>query len=495
MLLSELLYEGEYKTKARPREISFRKIVFDTRRLTPDALFVVLPGRKNDPLALLIRAEYRPVALLLPEGIRMPDVLRDIPAIYVKNTHETLALLYSRQYGSPERKLKICGVTGTVGKSSTAEMLYRILRKNGFHTALIGSIHCLFDEREIPLPERAESMTTPEADVLYPLLSELAALGAEYVVMEVSSQALALGRCAPIRFRLAIFTNLSQEHLDFHGDMESYFTAKAKLFQSTELSIIATDEPYGEQMKQAAVGRVVTVGTRECDDYRASDVRIGKEACYTLSENGLCLPVRVPIPASFTVQNSLLAYAAARELSILPLDITRALSEIGMISGRMEKLELSAFSLPYSVVIDYAHTPYALEALLRTAQLSCKGRILLVFGCGGDRDRSKRKEMGRIAERYADLVFLTSDNSRYENENAIIAEIQSGMTDTALSRVIPDRRAAIAAALDEAAEEDLVLLVGKGHERYIEIGNRILPLDEREVVRHHLLQRKGDETE
>ncbi len=495
MLLSDLLNEEEYRAKLKGSAISFRKIVFDTRRLSPDALFVVLPGRKNDPLFLLTKASCRPAAIVLPEGLRLPEELSGIPAIYVKNTHETLAFLYSRQYGSPEKRLKICGVTGTAGKSSTAEMLYRILRKKGLHTALIGSIHCLFDDREVSLPTRAESMTTPEADVLYPLLSELLALGAEYVVMEVSSQALALGRCAPIRFRLAIFTNLSPEHLDFHNNMEAYFEAKARLFQSTEASIIASGDPYGDRMKKTASGKVVSVGKERHDDYQAAEIRIDKETYYTLSEEGLCLPIRVPIPASFTVQNSLLAYAAARELGLYPLEIAEALSHICMISGRMEKMNLSEFDVPFSVLIDYAHTPIALETLLKTAREQAKGRILLVFGCGGDRDKSKRSVMGAIAEKYADLVFLTSDNSRNENGSAILEEIKSGMSEDFSPYVIPNREEAICRALDEAQKDDLILLVGKGHERYLIIGEELFPLDEREIVRKHLLLRKGAETE
>ncbi len=495
MNLSELLYPHEYTGHESASCITFSNLVFDTRRWVADCVFVALRGRHADPLSILAESGLLPNAIILEKGRTLPSSLSNIPAFYVEEPEETLACLYSRMYGSPEKGMTVIGVTGTAGKSSTAELLYRILRRAGYHTGLIGSIHCLCDDTELPLPERAEALTTPEADVLYPLFSELRARGTRYVVMEVSSQALALGRCAPIRFSIAVFTNLFPEHLDFHGSMEAYFEAKAKLFLKADRAVINIDTSYGRRLAARLGRQARTVGSSEGAMYRAlSPLSSDEGVFYTLSENKRETPIFVPIPGMFTVANSLLAFTAASLLSVPSDVIAGALSETRMILGRMEKLELCEYGCNFHIIIDYAHTGSSLQALLKTVKEMTYRRLILLFGCGGDRDPQKRRVMGRIAEEYADLIILTGDNSRSEKTNAILSEILSGMTGKKHTLVIPDREVAIHRAIDEAGTGDLILLVGKGHETYeiCETGFRVF--DERQVVREYLSLRKEGRT-
>ena len=490
MLLSEILLPNEYRSDFSASDISFTHISFDTRRRKEEDIFVALPGRHADPLLHLARESRPPVAVILENGTELAASLRQIPHFYVENPHATLAHLFSRLSGSPEKALTICGVTGTAGKSSTAELLYRILRENGFHTGLIGSIHCLADNEVLPLPREAEALTTPEADVLYPLLREMRDRGVTHVVMEVSSQALSLERCAPIPFALALFTNLSPEHLDFHGDMEHYFQAKEKLFYAARRSVVNGDSSYGQRLFRALGSRCVRVSIDREAEYTALSPSIGESVAYTLHTGGIALPIRFPMAGRFSVYNSLLAMAGAMELSVSPLVAARALAEARMIFGRMEKLDLSAYHIPFDVMIDYAHTPASLESLLESVRGFTEGRLLLLFGCGGDRDPGKRQKMGEIAEKYADYICITADNSRGESTEGIINEIKSGLTGKKPVFVCPDRREAILHILNEGRAGDMILLVGKGHETYeIRKDGRSF-FDEREVVKDGLILRK-----
>ena len=488
MKLSDILPTSEYEGNISA-STEFTRICHDTRDAADGCLFVVLPGKRCDALSCLLSSGLRPAAVIVKSGTaadRLP-----FPILSVPSPHRTLAFLWSRICGSPERSLRIYGVTGTAGKSSTAEMLYYALKKDGRSVGLIGTISCRANDLVYPDSKDTVTMTTPEPKTLYPLLQNMKEHGVTDVVMEISSQALAQERCAPICFEVAVFTNLSPEHLDYHETMENYFRAKASLFEKARISILNGDDPSSKRLIKYAAGKIVSVSVIKDADYRAASVFIGNTVSYTWVSKCFSTRLCLNIPGVFTVYNSLLAASAAAEAGVLPLAIKEAFSEIRMISGRMEKLDTKRFSIGYSIVIDYAHTPEALRKLLESVRPLVEKRILLVFGCGGDRDRQKRAAMGRIAAKGADLLIITADNSRSENVDAIISDIAKGIPDGCFFRVINERKEAIEAALAEAQCGDLVLLAGKGHEKYEIRGDLLYPFDEREIVYSWLNEREA----
>jgi len=489
MKLSDILPLCEYEGTAST-STEFTRICHDTRDAEDGCLFVALPGKRYDALSCLLASGLRPAAVIVKNGTNTESI--PFPVLSVPSPHKTLAFLWSRICGSPEKSLRIYGVTGTAGKTSTAEMLYYALKKDGRSVGLIGTISCRANDLVYPENEGTVTMTTPEPKILYPLLQDMKERGVTDVVMEISSQALAQERCAPIHFEIAVFTNLSPEHLDYHETMENYFRAKASLFENARISVLNQDDPSFERLTKHASGKVVSVSAVKDADHRAASAFIGNTTCYTWASRCFSTRLSLDIPGVFTVYNSLLAAAAATEAGVLPLVIKKAFSEIRMISGRMEKLDTKRFSIGYSVVIDYAHTPEALRHLLESVRPLAEGRILLVFGCGGDRDRQKRAVMGQIAARHADLLIITADNSRSESVDAIISDIVKGIPDGCFFRVINDRKKAIEAALAEAKDGDLVLLAGKGHEKYEIRGNLLYPFDEREIVYSWLNEREAN---
>ncbi len=491
MQLSDLLYPHEYSTHDNAAEIPVIGIASDTRKMKNGEVFVALPGRKHNALRLLSESSAVPSALVVENDAKIPESLKNIPVFFVSSPHKALAFMYSRLAGSPEKKLSVIGITGTAGKSSTAEMLYRVVSSAGIKTALIGTVHTVIDGQIEERDPDTRTMTTPEPHVLYPLLKRIADCGVTHVIMEVSSQALMLERVAPISFSLAVFTNLSPEHLDFHGTMEAYFLAKARLFASAKVSLINIDDASGKRMLRYAKGKVYTAGILENADFNAAELTFGCVADYTLLAPSCAFRLHLPLPGAFMVYNSLFAAAAALLLDVPPLHIKRCYRDMSMISGRMETLDNSRFSVGFQVMIDYAHTPDALKNLLLAARPLTCGRLILLFGCGGDRDKHKRAAMGNIAEKYADIIILTADNSRSEATRDILTEIQSGIRKYQNICVIPDRKAAIRHALDIAEENDLVLLVGKGHETYEIDQSGMHTFDERSIVTEYLQKKNG----
>ena len=502
MKLSDLLSPGEYTAEREVQDIEISAIVSDTRMLTCGALFVCLRGGKLDAHTLAARAELAGAAAIvaeqdapLPEGIA-------IPVLRVKSTRRALADLHSRFHGCPEREMTLIGVTGTNGKTSTATVLYSILRAAGLHTALIGTAECLYDDKVYTLPTsdngsgRLLTMTTPDPDILYPMLRMMRSAGITHAVMEVSSHALFLEKVAPISYAVGIFTNLSPEHLDFHNDMESYLGAKARLFSQCRIGIFNCDDPYAEKIIEKASCEAVRAGVVWQGDYRATDIELcgTKGTHYTLQAPGLRMRIRTPLPGSFSVYNTLLALTAALRLGIAPNTAANALAAPIHVPGRLERVALGA-GCSFSVFIDYAHTEHALRSLLLTVRAFRKSgeRIVLLFGCGGERDKTKRAPMGKTAEELADCVILTSDNPRTEDPKAILDDILSGMQHPTKHRVILSRRRAIEAAITEAMPGDIILLVGKGHEHYEITASGVHPFDERKIVLSALEKiKKGD---
>ncbi len=472
MKLKDLCRGAGIVCPVHAEECEITGINTSSSRVGVGELFVCIRGLHCDGHDYIDEAIARGAVCILTD--RYASWGEDAGAIVLQcsDTREAVARLYHAWYGFPGEHLKLIGVTGTNGKTSVTHMLRAILEASMYKTGLIGTVGC-FSAGGRPLSvgstNELANMTTPDPDVLYRTLAEMRDDGVEYVVMEVSSHALELQKLAPLSFVAAVFTNLTPEHLDFHKTMENYAAAKAKLLSKSALSVCNADSPYASYMEQHAKGRVVTCTAGERDaDFCAEEIRL--EECgvsYRLRSLRTRLRISCPIAGSFTVMNSMQAAICALELGCSPALIKTVLSSMLPVRGRMERVRLG-FGADFTVLIDYAHTPDALEKLLRTVRTLRKknGKIVLVFGCGGDRDRAKRPIMGAIAARLADRVIVTSDNSRTEDPERIIEEILAGMAQKPPTAMIPERDKAIAFAIQTACAGDIVLLAGKGHEEY-----------------------------
>lgn len=503
MKLSRLLYEGEYTASVSAEDVEITGIASDTRAIRPGCLFICLRGSRFDSHTLLSLLEEKGAAAAIVErGAPIPESIR-IPLFSVASSRTALSFAHSRYHNSPERDLTMIGVTGTNGKTSTATVLYSILRAAGYKVGLIGTAECRYEDRIYTLPEgdeggRLRTMTTPDPDILYPMLRTMKEAGITHVIMEVSSHSLALQKVAPIRYRIGIFTNLSPEHMDFHNSMKSYAAAKAQLFSQCETGIFNCDDPHAEDIISTATCEVHRAGVVWQGDYRATDIELrgSQGITYSYVAPGIRLRIRTPLPGSFSVYNTLLALTAAIELGLSPLSAAEALLTQTAVPGRLERLALTP-GTEFSIFIDYAHTELALRSLLLSVRAfrHAGERIVLLFGCGGDRDKSKRAPMGRVAEELADKVILTSDNCRTEDPKAIIGDILAGMHHPERVCVTVNRRRAIEEAILSAEVGDILLLCGKGHETYEITASGIHPFDERKIVAAALEKRKNGDTE
>ena len=466
------------------REIS--AICVDSRRAVSGCLYICIRGLRTDGHRYIEEAiRNGATAILMQEGSEIPTQ-EDAILLCAKDTRSACAILFDAWYGFPSQKLRFIGVTGTNGKTSVTHMLRHILECSFYRVGLIGTVGCTSAGKAIPMQSHnpLANMTTPDPEDLYPLLAQMAEDGVEYVLMEVTSHALALGKLAPIRFCMAIFTNLTPEHLDCHGDMEHYANTKAMLFEKSECAVINLDSPYAQRMMRHCTGRIRTCGRDGGADYTYESAQVDSQGVsYRLLSQNFNLQIRCPVSGNFTVVNSMQAAIGAIELGIGAGAVKDALASLGGVKGRLERVRLD-FDADFRVFIDYAHTPDALENLLRTAREICpaSGRIVLVFGCGGERDQSKRAPMGRIATDLADWVIVTSDNSRGEDPDTIIEQILLGIKKNNYT-VIPDRSEAIRHAVMTAKSQDIILLAGKGHEEYEITGSGKKPFYEKEIVR------------
>ncbi|MCQ2386116.1 MAG: UDP-N-acetylmuramoyl-L-alanyl-D-glutamate--2,6-diaminopimelate ligase, partial [Clostridia bacterium] len=385
------------------------------------------------------------------------------PHAFTSDARSALSCLLYRFCGNPCQNMTLIGITGTNGKTSTAFILYHLLRQSGLSVGYIGTTGAFCPG----INTDTGTMTTPEPRELYPLLARFRDAGVTHTVMEVSSHALAEKRVAPLHFSLGLFTNLSEEHLDYHSTMEEYFSVKKQLFAIADEAIVNADDSFGERLKNEAACPVTSCGIIYPAENTLTDLYEDGEngSHYTYQEKALSFPVFLPLFGTFQLYNSLLAITAARKIGVSPETIRNSLQTVPAIPGRLEKCDTASYHSPISVFIDYAHTPLAMENCLKTVRRRAKGRVVCVFGAGGDRDRGKRKEMGKIASRYADFSYLTSDNARSEAPEAILEDIVKGFTNQRY-RVIPDRKTAIETALSDLKENDILLLLGKGHETY-----------------------------
>jgi len=467
----------------------------DSRRVRPGDLFVCVPGLTADGHDFAADAGGRGAAALI---VRRPLPLA-VPQLVVPDTRYAAAVAARHFYGNPSARMRVIGVTGTNGKTTTANLIEAILSAAGKKTGLMGTIGVKIGG----VREPAER-TTADAVTLQRTLRRMADAGTEFCVMEASSHALHQERTLGIDFRTAVFTNLTLDHLDYHGTMERYAEAKGLLFarlgnaaedrpEKKKFAVLNIDDPVHARFKEWTAAETITYGFGADADVRAVSVRLsarGTEIAAATFAGDVRLSVR--LLGKFNVYNALAAVAAALAEKIPLSAVKEALERVPGVEGRMEPVECGQ---PFPVLVDYAHTPDGLRSVLDTVNEFARGRVIVVFGCGGDRDRSKRPVMGAIAAEKSHYAVLTSDNPRSEPPEAILAEIEAGYLAAGGSRdryaVIPDRRAAIRKAVEMAEPDDVVLIAGKGHETYQIIGSETLPFDDRLVAREAILGRAG----
>lgn len=458
---------------------------YDSRLVQPGDLFVAISGFKHDGHHFVSQARENGAAAVLVERF-LPDL--DLPQVVVNDTRHALGIVAANFYQHPARKLKVLGVTGTNGKTTTTYLVKSILEQAGWKVGLIGTIQILLGSRALEA-----SRTTPESLDLQRLLAQMVAEGVDYVVMEVSSHALELQRTAGLPFAGAAFTNLSQDHLDFHPTMEDYFAAKAKLFSALQgAAVINGDDPWGARLLQFCPEPRFSYGVEHPADFLASKIQLENVGVsYILECRAGQIPIGMKLTGHFNVYNSLAAAALCFSQGASLEQIKAGLEAVGGVPGRFQRIE-NGHGL--NIIVDYAHTPAGLENILRSARaLVSQGRIILVFGAGGDRDQAKRPLMGAVAAELADEVIITSDNPRSEDPGAICSSMEKGLLtkNPHVHYLIElNRREAIRRAVAMATPDDLVIIAGKGHETYQEFAGRRVHFDDGEEVRRAIKELK-----
>ncbi len=457
-------------------DVQVKFITADSRKVTDGTVFVCIAGSRFDGHSV--------AAEMLEKGAVCVVCERDLGLknqIIVDNTRAAMSIICANFFGNPASRLKLIGITGTNGKTTTAFLIKDMLEKMGKKTGLIGTVKNMAGDKEFPA-----ALTTPESYELHSLFAEMVREGCEYCVMEVSSQALAQYRVEGLRFAAGVFTNLTRDHLDYHGTFENYEQAKAMLFTVSDICILNIDDERAMSMMRNSDGRMVTYSVNQNEsDYTAKCIRYKNDGIeYELVTIGYVERVKVGIPGEFTVYNSM---AAAVTLIELGFDFSEVLFALSLCKGVKGRIEVVPTDTPYTVIIDYAHTPDGLENIISSLRKIAKGRIITVFGCGGDRDRTKRPIMGEIAAKLSDVVVVTSDNPRTEDPEAILNDILEGIRGNKTKKIVEvNRTKAIELALNEAEENDIILLAGKGHETYQIIGTEKHHYDEREIVKELL---------
>ena len=486
--MTKLLDALEEKRIVGPAPTTVTGLTADSRRVTTGDCFVAVPGFKQDARRFVPDAVARGARLVVTEGEAL-DVR--VCQVLVPSTRLALPRLADAFHGHPSGALTVVGITGTNGKTTTSYLVDALLRAKGLRTGVIGTIQYVV-AGEI----RPAGQTTPEAIELQEMLAAMQDAGVGGCAMEVSSHALALSRADRIDFDVAVFTNLTQDHLDFHGTFDEYRQAKRRLFELTARSpkpartaVVNADDASGEAMVRGLDLRVLRFGLSPSATIRAVEHSSSFDGIrMRVTTPAGALQIASPLVGEHNVMNLLGAVGVGLALDLDPARIAAALSRVGSVPGRFEQVQAGQ---PFLVVVDYAHTPDALERVLATARKLTSARLGVVFGCGGDRDRTKRPIMGEIAARQADMVWITSDNPRSERPESIIDEIVVGARRAGVGAhaAMPDRAAAIRAALGWARAGDVVVIAGKGHETYQIVGADVLPFDDRDVARAILTER------
>jgi UDP-N-acetylmuramoyl-L-alanyl-D-glutamate--2,6-diaminopimelate ligase len=483
------LFEGADASISAPLgDLEIRQVACDSRKVRPRALFFALHGAKADGNAFVRDAVARGAIAIASEEAAPPALPASVAWIQVREARKALAITAANFFGHPANALQLVAVTGTNGKTTTASLVDAIIKASGAKTGLFGTI-----AYHTPLGEYPAPNTTPESVDLQGFLAEIRDAGGRYAVLEASSHSLAMDRLWGCQFAAAIFTNLTREHMDYHKTFEEYFAAKRRLFEGTgagvpEVAIVNADDEYSKRLTGIAK-KTVTYGLES-----SADITTKK---FHLSANGLTFTAQTPkgkiqvassLVGRINVYNILAAIGAAQALGLSNETIESGIRNLENVSGRFQRIDRGQ---PFLVIVDYAHTDDALENLIRTArELNPKGRIITLFACGGEKDRTKRPVMGEVTGRLSDLTILSSDNPRSEDPLKIISDIIVGLQKTGGKYLIePDREKAIALAMDEARAGDIVLLAGKGHENYQMLAGGTIEFDDREVARRALRER------
>lgn len=470
MLLSELLKGVNVKSEYIDREIS--DVTDNTKKVTEGCAFVCVKGARVDGHDFAGQVmENGAVAVIVSRDLGLKE------QVLVENTREAYAVMCKNLFGAACDKMTLIGITGTNGKTTTAFIVKDILKGFGIKSGLIGTVKNMVGDKEFHT-----ELTTPDPYDMHKLFKMMQDDGIEYCVMETSSQAFHQMRLAGIRFKVGVFSNLSQDHLDYHGTIEEYKKCKKELFKASDIAVVNADDETSEYMLEGISIEKITYGVNNTASLKASDVEL-KAKCVDYKINDT-YKVNFNIPGGFSVYNSLAAIGAVNALGF---SLEKTVESIGNANSVMGRLELVETNTPYGVIIDYAHTPDGLEKAINAVRGFTKGRVITLFGCGGDRDKTKRPKMGRMATELSDVVVVTTDNPRTENPEEIIKEILIGTVGSkAEVLVITDRSEAIKKALEIAREGDNILLAGKGHELYQVIGTERVHYDEREIVKKAL---------
>ena len=483
MLLERVFSDIEIIKTNTSLDIECCGITENSLRVKDGYVFCALVGEKVDGNKYISSALQNGACLIVSET----EPEESVPFVVVKDARATFSKLLSNFYSNPEKSFKYSiGVTGTNGKTSTTIMLKSIFEKAGYKVGLIGTMKYLIGDKEVVLESNGNHLTTPDPENLYKLLSMMRDEGVEALIMEASSHALAMDKLGNIEFDCGIFTNLTRDHLDFHKNFEAYLEAKSKLFDRSKIALINDDDPSAPTLKEKAGEKTRTYSIDNiASDFNAKSVRyngaVGVD--YVFLTLDVIFRIFVGIPGEFTVYNSLAAASCAFLLGIPESTISEGLRDVERVDGRVDRVDIDA---PFSVIIDFAHTPDAMDNVLKTVRAFTRERIITVFGCGGDRDRTKRPIMGALAAEKSDYVIVTSDNSRTENREKIIEEILYGIHSRRENiEAISDRTEAIRRAMDIAEAGDVILLLGKGHEEYEIDENGKRPYSERAEVKKY----------
>ncbi len=482
--LSNYLNEDEILAVKGGLDRPISGLVMDSRRVVPGNLFFALPGIRSDGAAFIDEAVSRGASAVVAQVIPAHPPAR-VTFVQVADARAMLARVAQRYYRFPDRDLRVVGVTGTNGKTTVTYLLRHFLNGNQ-RVGLLGTISYDLGARTVP-----SFRTTPESIDIYGMLGQMREAGCRDAVMEVSSHGIALQRVLGLQFAAAVFTNLTRDHLDFHKTLDAYFEVKSQLFTGRigpvpRVAVVNIDDPYGEKLAakiaaEAPSARLVTFGESTRAQVRAEDVVLNfRDTSFRLAWPGGRVDVASPLVGRYNVSNVLAAAAAAWALGRDPALFLPRIRDFKGVPGRMERIEEGQ---PFNVLVDYAHTDDALRNALGMLRAITPGRLLVVFGCGGNRDRTKRPRMTRAVQEFADQAFATADNSRGESLERNFSEMKEGVMDPSKISWIEDRRRAISLALDSAREGDSLLIAGKGHEGYQEFADTVIPFDDRQVVR------------
>lgn len=472
------------------QNVSIQDITADSRAVKPNSLFIALDGATVDGHNYIDKAVAAgAVAVIVSKPVTVPD---DVCVITVSDTRQAMMVCVPYFFDYPANRMRMIGVTGTNGKTTTTHMIRHIFKAQGHKVGVIGTVHIMIGDTSYPIHN-----TTPDVVDLQHILHQMVQENVKYCVMEVSSHALALGRVSGVEFDTAVFTNLTQDHLDFHKTFENYLAAKCKLFEQVSApnqvknnkgAVINIDDSYGHRVMEKTTAPTITYSTLGKGTLNASDVHMStKNSQYTVNYKGESYPVSMNTTGLFNVYNTLAAIGACLQEGISMEAIDTALKTFSSVPGRFELIEEGQ---DFAVVVDYAHTPDGLQNILETAKAIKENRIIIVFGCGGDRDATKRPIMGRIAAEYGDKIYVTSDNPRTEDPVQIVKDVEVGvkeaLRDGTSYEVIVDRREAINHAIHDAKAGDIVIIAGKGHENYQILKNETIHFDDREEARKAL---------